>query len=96
MAAKRKVKVKKTAKYYRENPEARAQKAKYDTAYHSTQNGANIGASWPRPDAKRASWARVVRICRTRNQENWSERTPQPTARVKAQAVVLVASNSSV
>ena len=36
MAAKRKVKVKSTAKYYRENPEARAKKAKYDTAYHST------------------------------------------------------------
>ena len=36
MAAKRKVKVKSTAKYYRENPEAAAKKAKYDTAYHST------------------------------------------------------------
>ena len=36
MAAKRKVKVKKTAKYYRDNPEARKKKAKYDTKYHST------------------------------------------------------------
>ena len=36
MAAKRKVKVKKTAKYYRDNPEARKKKAEYDTAYHST------------------------------------------------------------
>ena len=36
MAAKRKVRVRKTAQYYRNNPEARANKAKYDTAYHST------------------------------------------------------------
>ena len=36
MAAKRKVKVKKTAKYYRDNPEAAAKKKKYDTKYHKT------------------------------------------------------------
>ena len=36
MAAKRKVRVRKTAQYYRNNPEARAKKAEYDTAYHST------------------------------------------------------------
>ena len=36
MAAKRKVRVRKTAQYYRNNPEARAKKAEYDTSYHST------------------------------------------------------------
>ena len=36
MAAKRKVKVRKTAKYYRNNPDARQKKAAYDTEYHST------------------------------------------------------------
>ncbi len=36
MAAKRKVRVRKTAQYYRDNPEARKKKANYDTAYHST------------------------------------------------------------
>ena len=36
MAAKRKVRVRKTAQYYRNNPEARAKNAEYDTSYHST------------------------------------------------------------
>lgn len=36
MAAKRKVRVRKTAQYYRNNPKAAAKKAEYDTAYHST------------------------------------------------------------
>ncbi len=36
MAAKRKVKVKKSAKYYRDNPKAAAKKKKYDTEYHKT------------------------------------------------------------
>lgn len=36
MAAKRQVRVRKTAKYYRNNPDARQKKAAYDTEYHST------------------------------------------------------------
>ena len=36
MAAKRKVRVRKTAQYYRDNPKAAAKKAQYDTNYHST------------------------------------------------------------
>ena len=36
MPAKRKVKDKRTAKYYRNNPDARQKKAAYDTEYHST------------------------------------------------------------
>ena len=36
MSIKRKVKVRRTAKYYKNNPEARSRKAEYDTAYHST------------------------------------------------------------